>query len=255
MYRRSLMSSFHAAFSIGGIAGSLTGGLAAAAGIGVVSHLAVAGILLGAVALVVPRWLLPSSVDAAGDGAPEFSLRIPRAVIVLGLVGFCALLAEGAMADWTAVYLRDVVGTGAGVAAMGYAVFSVGMALGRLSGDRVMDRTDARAIVRWGGLVAATGLTLSLAVDVPLVTATGFGLVGIGLAIIVPIAFGTAGKLPEVARGQGIAAVTTLSYLGFLSGPPSIGLIASATSLRVALALVVGLLVGMTLLAGAIRRD
>lgn len=157
------------------------------------------------------------------------------------------------MADWSAVYLRDVLDTTAGVAASGYAVFSFTMALGRLSGDRLADRFGSVAIVRYGSLLAAVGLlTVASMTWVP-AALFGFAMVGVGLAIIVPIVFSTAGRTTGIPPGQAIAAVTTLSYVGFLAGPPSIGLIASVVTLRGGFLFVVALLLLMTALAGTLR--
>jgi predicted MFS family arabinose efflux permease len=256
-YGRSIMSSFHGMFSVGAMLGAAMGGLIASRGISPPAHLAGVGIGLGLLALVTPRWMLPASEDAvpgAGPAAtPRLLTRIPRAVLLLGILGFCGLMAEGAMADWSAVFLRDVLGTTPGVAAAGYAVFSFAMAAGRLSGDRLADRFGGVAIVRYGSLLAAAGLLIVALTGWAATALLGFGLVGAGLAIIVPIIFSTAGRTPGIPSGQAIAAVTTLSYVGFMAGPPSIGLIASVVTLRGGFVFVVALVLVMTALAGTVR--
>lgn len=253
-YRRTIMSSFHAAFSLGSMVGAVAGGLIASAGVAPGPHLVGIGLVMGLVALAAPRWLLPSSVDAAHpDHDGPLFVRPPRPVLVLGLLAFCGLLAEGSMADWSAVYLQRVLETGPGVAAGGYAVFSLTMAAGRLSGDWLADRLGATAIVRYGSVIAAAGLALAVTVRWVPVTLLGFACVGAGLSVIVPLLFSMAGRMPGVAPGLSIAAVTTLGYLGFMAGPPVIGVVAGLSSLPLAFVLVMALVLLMASLAGRVR--
>lgn len=157
------------------------------------------------------------------------------------------------MADWSAVYLQRVLETGPGVAAGGYAVFSLTMAAGRLSGDWLADRLGATAIVRYGSVIAAAGLALAATVRWVPVTLLGFACVGAGLSVIVPLLFSMAGRMPGVAPGVSIAAVTTLGYLGFMAGPPVIGVVAGLSSLPLAFVLVMALVLLMASLAGRVR--
>lgn len=252
-YGRPIMSSFHAWFSIGGIAGALFGGLMAGQGIGVGPHLLGVG-LVGVVAtLATARLLLPATAERANDDEHHLSLRAPRPVVVLGLIAFCAMLAEGAMADWSAVYLRDI-GAGAGLAATGYAIFSVTMTLGRLAGDRATEALGGARLVQVGGLIAAAGLLLTVIVHRTPAALAGFALVGAGVATIAPIVYSTAGRSRGVAPGTAIAAATTIGYLGFIAGPPLIGLVAGLITLRWALLVVVALLVAMVAMARVVDR-
>lgn len=250
-YRRPIMSSFHAWFSIGGIVGALFGGLMASQGVGVRPHLLGIGLAGAGATLVAARGLLPSSIDRASPEEHRLVLRVPRPVVILGLVAFAGMLTEGAMADWTAVYLRDL-GAGAGMAATGYAVFSVTMTLGRLAGDRVTEALGGSALVRAGGLVAAAGLLLATAIHRTPAALAGFALVGVGVAAVAPIVYSTAGRARGVAPGTAIAAATTIGYLGFMAGPPLIGLAAGLVTLRWSLLVVVALLGVMIALAGVI---
>jgi MFS family permease len=254
-YGRSLMSSFHAGWSIGSMAGAAIGGVIAAIGVAPGPHLLVVGLVLAVAGLGTMRWLLPAHIDVGVRQARTPLLpRVPRAVLLLGLVGFCGLLAEGAMADWSAVYLQDTVGTGAGLAAAGYAVFQVAMTAGRLGGDHLTDRLGAERIVRGGGLLAAGGLGLALLLVQPAGVLVGFVLAGLGLSLIAPIVYSTAGRAGGREPGPAIAATTTIGFTGFLVGPPLIGIVAGVLSLRGALGLVAGLLLVMALLAPVTRR-
>jgi hypothetical protein len=163
-----------------------------------------------------------------------------------------SFLCEGAMADWSAVYLRNVQLAGAGLAATGFASFALAMAVSRLLGDRLTLWRGPVTLVRGGGLLAAGGVLLALLTRGPALTLVGFALVGVGLSTIAPLGFGAAARTPGVAPGLGIAAVSTMGYLGFLSGPALIGGLATLTSLRAALTLLVALSLGVALLARAV---
>jgi predicted MFS family arabinose efflux permease len=166
-YGRSIMLSLHGGFSVGGMVGALIGGLIASQGISPDAHLLGIGLLGAAVVVVLQRWLLPAHVDAVIGDEPHLVIHVPRAVVILGLIALCGMLAEGSMSDWTAVYLRNTVGTGPGQASLGYAIFSLTMTIGRLGGDRVTDMLGGARVVRIGGCVAAVGLLLTMSVVSP----------------------------------------------------------------------------------------
>ena len=251
-YGKRIMSSFHAAFSFGGLAGAASGGLIAAAGVGLPAHFLVVGVLSAVAAGPIYASLLPAGTDRGEAGAPAFA-RPTRSLVGLGVVSFCVLLGEGAMADWSAVYLRNSLETGPGFAAAGYAAFSLTMATGRLFGDRLAEAFGPAMLVRLGGTVAALGLASGLLVATPAAALVGFAGVGLGLSVIFPIALGAAGHA-EGGAGPAIAAVSTAGYFGFLVGPPTIGFIAEGTSLSAALFLVVVLSGIVALLAGVTGR-
>ena len=251
-YGRPIMSSFHAAFSLGGLAGASGGGLIAARGIGIEPHLlslCVAGLV---VAVIVTRPLLPAEADRGGEAEPAF-VRPTRALAALGVISFCVLLGEGAMSDWSAVYLNDTLATGPGFAAAGYAAFSLAMAAGRLSGDTLLARFGATAVVRACGVLAAVGLGTSLIVEQPILSLVGFACAGAGFSVVFPAALSAAGRSQEMPTGPALAAVSTTGYFGFLVGPPVIGFIADGVGLSAGLFVVVGLSAGIALLAGAVR--
>jgi MFS family permease len=175
-----------------------------------------------------------------------------RGLIGLGALAFLALMAEGAMGDWAAVFLREFAGTGMGGAATGFAAFSLAMAIGRFSGDRVRRRWGAVSLLRIGGLAAGLGMAIALTVPGVITSALGFTLFGLGLANMVPVLFGAAGRAQNVTAGLGIAAVATAGYGGLLGGPPLIGFLAD---LRLALiTILVGVLV-VAVFAGFAREN
>ena len=251
-YGRPIMASFHAAFSFGGLAGASLGGLVASAGVGPLPHLAAVAALCVVVALVAYRSLLPASADAADEGAPAFA-RPTRALLGLGVISFCVLLGEGAMSDWSAVYLDGTLETGPGFAAAGYAAFSLTMAFGRLFGDGLAERVGHVALVRACGALAAVGLGVALLVGQPVFALLGFACAGAGFSVVFPAALSAAGRTRGMAAGPALAAVTTTGYTGFLVGPPAIGFLAEIFGLGGALFLVVALSAAIVLFAGAVR--
>lgn len=239
--KRPLMSSFHAAYSVGGLTGALIGvGMASITTMTPIMHFTLVAALFGGVMILVYPHLLPVKREDQGSSAV---FRLPeRALWLLGVIAFCSAIGEGAMADWSAVYLTQVFNSTASFAALGFAAFSLTMTAGRLFGDSLTTMWKPALIVRVGGLTATIGFVTAVITTEPIIVLVGFAAVGLGLANIIPISFSTAGNYPGISAGAGIAGVATIGYAGFLAGPPIIGLIAEATSLRIAF-LVVALLV------------
>ena len=249
---RRILSSLHGMWSLGGLIGAGLGVLAAHQGLSPGTHLTVMGALLAVIlVLVAPRLLASRPTRRSGD--PVFSLPTP-ALLGFGLIAVCAFLSEGAMADWSAVYLRDTLQTSAAFAAVGYAAFSLTMTAGRFTGDALVTRLGPVRTVRYGGLLAGLGLGTALLLGSPVFTLVGFACVGLGLAAIAPLVFSAAARTPGVSSGTAIAAVATMGYAGFLAGPPLIGVIAEGVTMRVALSSVAVLGLVIALLSSNVRR-
>jgi MFS family permease len=250
------MSRFHGMFSIGGMVGASVGGVLAARDILPRMHLSIAAAVFLLISVLTAPRLLETAHEAAKrpkSGSGPQLRRVPKVLLGLALIGFCMFLSEGAIADWSAVYLKQVLSAGPGLAAAAYAAFSVGMAICRLLGDHITARAGAVATVRGGALLAAASLSLALVASSPYWALPAFTLTGCGLAVIVPIVFGAGGRVPSVPTGAGVAMVSGSGYIGFLFGPPLIGLIAQWSSLRLALLVIVVLSLLAALLAGAVR--
>lgn len=170
--------------------------------------------------------------------------------MALSAIAFAGLLAEGVAGDWSGIYLNETLGTGEGAAAVAFIGFSVTMTLGRLLGDRLTSRWGAVRLTRGAGLIGAAGIAVALLSAEPVVAVLGFACLGAGLSTIVPTVFRAAGASGS-SPGAGIAAVSTVGYSAFLVGPPAIGFLADATSLPLALSLLVVLCGMVVLLAGA----
>ncbi len=236
-YSRPILSGFHALWSVGGLSGASLASLIAAHGISHFQHLFWIGLGLSVWFLALPLLMLTG--DAEGTSSRKSRLKPTRALLMLGIVAFCGLVAEGAVADWSAVYLRDTLKTGPGFAAFGYAAFQFTMAGVRFFGDGFRARFGEANVVRVSGSFLAIGLGAALVIGQPIATIIGFACVGAGAASIFPVAMSAAGRIEAVSRGSAIAWVTSFGYTGFLAGPPIIGLLAQSFSLRIALCTVV----------------
>lgn len=244
---RPVMSSFHAAFSGGALLGSLTGALAAALALPVAAHLGIAGLVLLAVCgPLIPAMLAEETT--AGERGPLYAWPTGR-LLPLAVIALAALLAEGAVADWSAVHLRQELGAGPGTAGLAFTAFSLTMVAGRLVGDRVTGAWGRVRTVRVSALVAMTGGVVVVLAGQTVAIVFGYAAMGGGLACLVPLIF-VAAAGDEAEPGPALAAVSTPGYLGFLIGPPLIGGLAELVGLSWALALLPVLLAGVALLAG-----
>lgn len=259
--RRPVMPSFHAAFSLGGMAGAGLGGLIADH-LSPTRHLALlaaVGLVLAAAAgrtlLSVPPPPPPSPPETAtrpADGASTGARRGParRLVAVFGLIALCTAYGEGAMADWAALHLDQDLDASAGVAAAGYSVFALTMAIGRLSGTTLLERLGQTATLTAGGATAAAGMLLGALAPTVWLTLLGFAVTGLGLANLFPVAIARAGAL---TGPSGVAAASTLGYGGMLLGPPAIGFLTEWLSLPAALTTVAALAAVAAVVAYATR--
>jgi MFS family permease len=243
---RPILSSLHAAFSFGGFTGAGIGALAAATGVDPAVQLAAAGVVFGAAGLVACRWLLPRDIPSVGnERAHARVLRLPVRLALLGAACFCAFLAEGGAADWSAKLVRDGLAGSAALGAVAYATFSLAMGTGRLFADAVWARWGPVRLLQRFSLLASAGFAAALLIGTAPAAVAGFALLGLGLSAAAPTLFRSAAGQPGVATAPALAAVSMLGYTGFLAGPPIVGGLAQLTSLRIACGLFVlaGLLV------------
>jgi MFS family permease len=252
-YRRPIMSSFHGWFSVGGLAGALGGGLVAGLGVDARVHLAVGAVVAAACVAGASRELWPAPARARSRAAPGRRARATPVLLVCGAIAFCAALGEGAMADWSALYMTDALGAGAGVAALAYAAFAGAMAVGRLGGEPVIAALGPAGTLQIGCGAMALALGAGLAVEDPGVAIAAFAIAGLGVACVFPVVLSTAGGVEDGRGGPAVAFVSTIGYSGFLAGPPLIGAIADRTALSWGLGVVVVLGAVAAALAGALR--
>ncbi len=230
---RPTMSSFHALFSVGGLAGAAVA--APLVDLGSTGGYAAAGILvaLAVTAAAIRRWYLPPAARPPAG----FRFTLPSgALLALGLLAFLSFGLEGAVADWSALYLVNDKQASPAMAAAGYAAFAGAMALMRFQGDRLVARFGRTDAIRLGGIGIAAGCGLALLAPWPLLSAVGFGLMGVGAANIVPVLLSAAARFP--ASSGGVAAVSTIGYFGSLIWPPAVGSLAQGVGLHLALWLI-----------------
>jgi predicted MFS family arabinose efflux permease len=232
--RRPIMSSLHAGWSFGGMtAAGFAAGLAALDVDARVSVAIASGLLLLTVVLSARR--IGHGSAAEGEAAPRFALP-SRGILLLAVLCLLVMITEGAMADWGGLYLRQDLGSSAAVAALAFAFLTAGMTVGRVFGDAINGRLGPVAVLRWGALLTGIPLAAMLVIGAPAAALAGLFAIGLGISNGVPLMFSAAGRQPDTPPGPAIAAVSSLGSLGFLAGPPFIGVLADAVSLPWALA-------------------
>ncbi len=239
-YGRSIINSFHAVWAAGAIVGGLMGAAAIALGISRTTHLTAAAVACGAVVLIVYPYLLSGpdhdghpSVRTGGGG--QAGVAVYATLLALVVISIAGATVEDAGSSWATLYLRDSLGAPGAVAVFGYIALVGFMFVGRLTGDRLVDRFGERAVVGAGGLTAAVGMGSALAFPTVGGTIAGFAAAGLGVATLIPAAMHRADQLPGLRPGSGLTAVTWLMRIGFFGAPLIVGVIADATSLRVGL--------------------
>ncbi|MGU3432347.1 MFS transporter [Actinomycetes bacterium M1A6_2h] len=253
-YGRSILNSFHAVWSIGAVTGGVMGGAAAGFEIPLGIHLGTSTVLMSLIAVGCYFLMLPGPepLSKNSDG-PESSVS-PRLLILSALVviAVCGALVEDAGNSWAAVYLNENLGAAPAVAALGFVALVGAQTVGRLLGDRLVDRFGQRSVARAGGTIAAVGMGAALAIPSVPGTILGFAAAGFGVATLVPAAMSGADDLPGLRHGTGLAIVSWLMRIGFLMSPPVVGLVADSAGLRVGLVVVPAAGVAVVLLAGVL---
>lgn len=251
-WMRPIMSSLHAAFSLGCLLGASCGGVLLSFGLGALGNLGTAGCAALLLTLAAATNLAVQTSGPALARAPGFALP-SRIILHIGLLAFLCMFAEGAVADWSGVYLVSVAGASAAVAAAGFSGFALAMTAGRLAGDWVVHRLGGPFVLRLGAGLAAAGLSLPLLFPRVDVAVIGYAMAGLGIANIVPVLFSAAGRRMGDHPGIGVAMAATCGYTGFLTSPPLVGFAANHFGLRIALILLVAAILTVTVLARGVQ--
>jgi MFS family permease len=237
LYNRPIMTSFHGAWSIAGFAGALVGLLMINLQVIPVYHFLIILCLIWTNIFFNHKHLVQGK-PVATETKRRFFVKPEGGLLQLGIIGFCSMATEGAMFDWSGVYFKDIVLAPQSLVVLGYASFMVMMATGRFVGDSIIARIGRKRLLQYSGIVISTGMAISVLFPY-LVTATiGFMMVGIGVSGIVPSLYSIAGKNEKVSAGIAITMVSSVSYFGFLMGPPLIGYISELSSLRYSYAII-----------------
>jgi MFS family permease len=251
LYGRSIMASFHGLWSLAGFSGVIIGTWVISLGWPLITHFCMIAVISWALLLVSYRQLLPA--DQAGEDQPVFA-KPDANLLKLGLIAFASLITEGTMFDWSGVYFRQIVSVPESFTTLGYIAFMGTMAGGRFTADRLVTRFGVTRVLQMSGITSTLGLLLAVLFPNIYTATLGFLLVGLGVCSVVPLVLALAGKSTTMAPGIAIAAVSTIGFFGFLIGPPLIGFIAQAASLRWSFALISILGLGTTLLASKIKQ-
>lgn len=249
-YDRPIMSSFHAVFSAGMAGGAVAGGLFTKTGLTLSAHFLYVGVFSLVLVGIASAYLIDalSEEREAGKGQPGFILP-NKLILPLGLIAFCSMVGEGTMADWSALYMENVIGQSESMGAMTVFSFGLAMFIGRSFGDYFTNRWGRNKMLRNSSFLAIFGLTLMLTVMSWQVVLLASFLMGLGLASIAPIVYSASGNTPGVAPSVGIAMATTVGYAGFFVGPPTLGFLADAFGLRLAMLFTLSLLGVMLVLS------
>jgi len=237
MYGTSIMASFHGLWSLGGFAAAFIGGQMSRFGVVPYQHflcITVVGILLVSVAV---RFAVSHDTPGSGGKAPLFAWP-DKALMILGVIAFCSMICEGAMFDWSGVYFKKVIGAPLETAGNGYTAFMCTMAAFRFIADWLMPKLGFKRMLQLSGALTAVGLLIAVLFPHYQTGIVGFLLVGAGVSSVVPLVYSVAGRSKTLSPEMALAAVSTIGYLGFLAGPPLIGLVAQATSLRISFSII-----------------
>lgn len=254
-YGRSILNAFHAVWSAGAVLGGVMGSAAAGLGVPVALHLAGSGLLFALVAFASYRYLLPGpegadrtdpppprppdqSMDSVETARPRYARAAVGVLLALGVIAASGAVVEDAGASWGAIYLTDDLGAAPAVAGLAFVALQAMQFIGRLLGDRVVDRYGQRTVARAGALTTTVGMGVALLAPTTVTTLVGFGAAGLGIATLIPAAMRAADELPGLPPGAGLAAVSWLLRVGFLLSPPIVGAIADAAGLRTGLLIV-----------------
>jgi len=253
IWQRSIMTFFHALFSVGMLVGAGIGNLCVSYDVEPFDHFLGVGIFAVVLLSMTSAYLLKDESTSQED---EVLFALPKgALIGLGFIAFCCMLGEGAMADWSSIYMERIVEASKSLQVAGLIAFTGMMALARFVGDTGRERYGDKKMMVLGAITSLIGIVLIITLLHPWLVILGFGLVGLGLANIVPIVYSLAGNFPGIAPGVGIAMATTIGYMGFMVGPPLIGFISDAVDLQFALSILSGLFLVMAILVFLYRVD
>lgn len=251
MYGRSVMASFHGLWSIAGFTGAAIGTLLVSAGIVPWVHFLI--ILAAALLLIAAFYKFTLPADTVSAGKQPFFVKPDKYILNLGLIAFCSMLCEGAMADWSGVYFQNIVHSPKEWITLGYVAFTASMATGRFLGDALVTKLGIKKVLQLSATLISAGLFISILFPYMATAVIGFLMVGLGVSSVVPLIYSLAGKSGTMQPGLALAAVSSISFLGFLIGPPLIGFIAEAAGLRFSFALIAVIGLFPALLANKVK--
>ncbi|MDE3234996.1 MAG: MFS transporter [Bacteroidota bacterium] len=251
LYKRSIMASFHGTWSLGGFTGAAFSTWMMSMHVNPLHHF----IIISSISLISMLLVYSNTIkqDVGKKSSGKIFSKPDRFLLLLGIIAFSSMVCEGTMADWSGVYFRKILHAPAGLVTLGYVAYMSMMTTGRFLGDRFVSRMGVSKVIKWSGLVIATGLLIAVTMPYIATAVIGFLFVGMGVSSVVPLSYAMAGRSKKMTPGVAIAAVSSVGFLGFLIGPPMIGFIAQAADLRWAFVLIAILGLGTTIVSGKLK--
>ena len=237
LFKKTIMGSFHGAWSFAGFSGAILGLGMVALGLSPYLHFLIVAAIVLLLMVFNYRFLIPTK-DKIKPESKKFFSKPDSGLIWLGVIGFCCMASEGVMFDWSGVYFKEVVKAQGSLVVLGYASFMIMMASGRFLGDGLIHKFGRKSVMQISGLMISTGLFIAVFFPYIIPCTISFMVVGLGVSTIVPTVYSVAGKNPSVPPGEALTIVSSVSFLGFLMGPPVIGYIAELSSLRFSFAFI-----------------
>ena len=245
LFSKPIMTSFHGVWSLAGFTGALIGLAMISLDLNAITHFVIVTVIICLNVFLNYKYLVQGK--SATGLSNSFFVKPEKNLFQLGLIGFCSMSAEGAMFDWSGIYFKDIVNAPSSLVVLGYASFMIMMALGRFAGDTIITKIGRKRTIQYSGLTVFAGMSISVLFPYLIPATLGFMLVGLGVSSIVPTVYSAAGKNKKVSPSMALAMVASVSYFGFLMGPPLIGYVSEMLNLRYSYAIIgcFGLLVGL----------
>lgn len=253
LFRRAIMSSFHGAWSTAGFTGAFIGIGMIALNLSPFTHFVIVGAFLLLIIALNYKYLVKAKTPQAKEKKRKVFSKPDTVLMWLGIMAFCCMMSEGIMFDWSVIYFEDVINISGSMKVLGYSCFMVTMAAGRFIGDRVIHTIGRKRVLQISGLLISIGMYGAVALPYTITAALSFMLIGFGVSTVVPIIFSIAGRRPGIAPSIALQTVSSVSFLGFMIGPPIIGHIAELTSLRTSFAIIGVFGIGIAFLATRIK--
>ncbi len=250
---KPILSSLHAMWSIGAFSAAAISGWTMKMGYSTAVHFTIVSMIAAVIIIAGSFFLIPD--ESVDDTSAKVFVLPNKKLILLGVICFCVAMSEGAMADWSSLYYRQVIHELNSISTTGYTAFAMCMAAGRLMGDKLVQSFKHSTVLKMNGMLIVLGMLLSLSFSFPSTVMMGFALVGFGVSSVIPIVYMLAAKTKDMAPSVALAAVSSVGFTGFLVGPPAIGFIAHEIGLRSALVVVVILGIMITLLSSRVKQS
>jgi len=254
LYQRPIMSSFHGGWSLAGFTGALIGLTMINLKVVPYWHFVTVVAIVGVIILLNQNHLIKGKPAAHPDEPKrKFFNKPDKTLVQLGVIGFCSMASEGAMFDWSGVYFKDVVRAPASLVILGYTSFMIMMASGRFLADYVIAKIGRKKLMQICGIMISTGLYMAVLFPYLITSTIAFMIVGLGVSSIVPSVYSAAGRHTKIPPGIALATVSSVSFLGFLMGPPMIGYISQAAGLKYSFAVIGIFGFGISLMVSKIK--